>query len=152
MRLLLRGSWRRACGRCCQGTQTKLPPLGSLGCAPPGGLGSRSEGGVAAAGRGLRVQLTAWSRRLFLPPPRPSHLELPWTFHRSKKYTTLVSRDSVLWFLQPLLCMLLFRGRKAFSEASQLTPSLRSWARIKLLVCPYTSPRPGRGQCHHQLG
>lgn len=109
-------------------------PLGLPGLCPPGGLGSRSEGGVAAAGRG------------------PSHLELPWTFHRRKKYTTLVSRDSALWFLQPLLCMLLFRGRKAFSEASQLIPSLRSWARIKLLVRPYTSPRPGRGQCHHQLG
>ena len=118
-----RGHWVVLLEAAVKESRPGFPPCGSLGCVPQGAVEARAEAGVAAAGLRLGVRITVRSRR---PPPCPGHSELLRTLTGAKN-KCLSSRDSRLssvFSVAPPAAMLLFRGRKSFSEVSPRLPPL----------------------------
>lgn len=111
----------------------------------PGGFGSRSQGGIAAAGQGLGVWVTAWSRRPGLPPPHPGHSELPGalTGAETRRLWRQETPDPALWFLQQLLVQWALQRKEDCLRrlpADSLPPIVgQNQARVR----PYTDPGQG---------
>ena len=114
---LLVGPWSCASGRCCQVKQTRCSPSGSLGGAPPppsGACGSRSEGGVPAAGCGLGARRAAWTRGPCLPPPCPATWSCPGLSQERRINGVERLQTQLCGFCSPACCCVSLQRKEGF--------------------------------------